>query len=100
MNNSATNGTLLGIGMHFCHQVMMDSRLDLFCPRHVDVVYMTFEIGDLIGCDQPHPHLGTRKLHPDMPPRATLMDFAPDRPHLGRPVPPRKRGNKLLVTES
>ena len=88
VDDAAADRALLGVGPHLGHQVVVDLRLDGLCPRQVDLIRVCNEIGDLLGGHQPGGLLRFGQRHPDAPPQAPPLHFAPQGPHLRRSVAP------------
>ena len=73
------SGTLLGVGPHLGHQVVVDFGLDRQRAVQVDVFRVRCQIGDLFGPHQPGGLLCLGERHPDAPPESTPAQFAPHR---------------------
>ena len=83
VNDAARRRALLGIGMHFGHQVVVKLGLTTMRLGNVDVVLMGAKLFDLCRCHESDVRLGICKRDPNPTPEAALARLAKRSTHLG-----------------
>lgn len=73
MDDATAHRALFGEGANLGHDVVARFALDLLRAVDIDVVDMTFEIGQLFGRDQPGDMLRGRQSHPHPPHQSSLV---------------------------